>query len=157
MVAHALPLLAMEVRVIEVERSALVPFAAAHMFDLVDDVTRYPEFLPWCTEGRIELDDQETRIATLEIEIARVRQRFSTRNIRKRPERIELQLQNGPFRTLEGLWTFRSLGEHGCKIALSLRFEPQTRLLDFAFRHGFHQIADRMVDDFCRHARHRHA
>lgn len=63
-----------------------------------------------------------------------------------------MQLKDGPFRKLHGLWEFQALGEGTSKVSLTLDFEPSSRLLGPAFTLGFQTLADRMVDDFVRTA-----
>ena len=80
-------------------------------------------------------------------------QSFTTRNTVSRPERIHMHLVDGPFRTLEGEWTFVALGASGCKVLFALDFDYAGRFTAPALRLGFQNLADRMVDDFCRVAR----
>jgi len=77
---------------------------------------------------------------------------FTTRNRLEPPSRIDITLVEGPFTSLEAVWEFRALGEHGAKISLVLSFEPAGRLLGGALALGFHRVADHMVDDFVRAA-----
>lgn len=75
-----------------------------------------------------------------------------TYNRLERPHRIELSLQQGPLKSLEGIWTLKPLGEHGCRVSLDLRFETEGQLAALAFGPIFKQLADRMVDAFVRRA-----
>ena len=78
---------------------------------------------------------------------------FATRNRFIRPERIDLELVEGPFAALRGAWTFTALGERGCRVNLHLDFEMAGRFVGSALAIGFQGLADRMVDDFARVAR----
>lgn len=136
-----------------VEKSALVPFPAAVMYELVNDVESYPEFLPWCSSGRL-LSRTDTELCG-EIEVARagIRQTFSTCNLLYPHERIDLRLREGPFKSLHGNWTFESLREDACKVTMVMEFEFSGRLINAAFGAVFAQVANTLVDAFCRRAR----
>lgn len=136
-----------------VTKSLLVPYSAAQMFELVNDVESYPRFLPWCRAGRWL--PSTTRELCAEIEVARagIHQVFSTYNRNTPYERIELRLREGPFRKLLGHWTFTPLGEDACKVKLVLEFEFAGRLIDAAFGTVFNHIANSLVDAFYKRAR----
>jgi len=135
-----------------IERSALVPYSAGHMFDVVADVEAYPDFLPWCSGARILEQEAGFQLAELELSRTGLNQRFSTRNHLERPTSIRLDLQEGPFRQLAGEWRFRPLGDSGCKVELTLRFELDGRMMQVALGQVWKMAADRMVDAFCRRA-----
>ena len=136
----------------KVSKSALVPHSAAEMFHLVRDVEAYPSFLPWCHSTRL-LSREENRICA-ELVVARIgiRQTFSTCNRFIENEWMELELRDGPFKYLRGRWSFLPLREDACKVALTLDFEFAGVLIDRAFGAVFHQIANSMVDAFCKRA-----
>jgi len=135
-----------------VEKTVLVPFTPQRMFDLVDGVERYPEFLPWCGASRVEFRDGETTQATLEINYHGVRQSFSTQNSNRPPNLIEIRLVSGPFRRLGGNWRFIPLGDAGCKIEFRLEYEFSSRLLEKVVGPVFSHIANTFVDAFTRRA-----
>lgn len=135
-----------------IHRSALVPLPATALYEIVDDVARYPEFLPWCAGAAVLEERAGEMIAELELSGRGIHERFTTRNLRYPHERIELHLVDGPFRRFEGVWTFRRLGgDEGCKVELALDFEfaGARALLGSAFGGIFTKAADRMVDAFC--------
>lgn len=134
-----------------IHRSALLPYPAASMFDIVCDVPRYPEFLPWCSSSAILEDHGHELVAELELKARGVRERFATRNRLFPHERIELHLVSGPFRTFEGQWRFHPIGaDAGCRVELDLEFElAGVGALLGAFSGVFGNAADRMVDAFC--------
>ena len=136
----------------KVEKTALVPFTAAAMFELVNDVPNYPAFLPWCRSARILSDSDEERCGELEVARAGIRQTFATCNRLQYPERIELHLKEGPFKRLEGYWHFQPLSDAACKVTLHIEFEFSGKLIDAAFGAVFKQIADTLVDAFCKRA-----
>src|SRR5688572_16491757 len=107
---------------IRIQRSALLPYSAERLFDLVNDVAAYPDFLEGCT-GAIILESSEQSItARLHLKKAGISQSFATRNQLQRPEKITLQLVEGPFEQLQGEWRFATLAEDACKVSLDLSF-----------------------------------
>lgn len=133
---------------IQIRRSALVGFTPAQMFALVADVEAYPTRFPWCVGAQLIERDGDVATARLDLRWAGLAQSFTTRNRQVPPEHIQMQLVEGPFKSLSGDWTFTPLGEEGCKVALALDFEVASRLAAPALRFGFQKIADRLVDDF---------
>lgn len=141
-----------EVVVIQIRRSALVPYVPDRMFDLVNDVEAYPQRFAWCDGAEVLEREEASLVARLDLKLAGFRQSFTTRNTAQRPERLHISLVSGPFRTLDGTWHFQPLGETGCKIILELDFDYAGRLGGTALRLGFQGLASRMVDDFSREA-----
>jgi len=131
-----------------VRRSAQVPFSAEQMFDLVDDIASYPEFLPWCQGATIQRRTGDLAEATLEVGVAGVNKQFSTRNRLDRPHRIEIQLLKGPFRSLEGAWTFDDHDEGGSEVGLTLDFEVAASPLHMVFGILFEEIVRSQVTAF---------
>ncbi len=133
----------------EITRSALVPFPANHMYELVEDVVSYPQFLSWCASSSLIERSGDKQLASLEIAIAGIRQSFITRNVLVPGQRIGMELVEGPFQRLSGEWRFQALGPTASKILLQLDFDFSNNLLSAAFRQGFTLVADRLVSDFC--------
>ncbi|MBE5314884.1 MAG: type II toxin-antitoxin system RatA family toxin [Xanthomonadales bacterium] len=136
----------------QIARSALVRRPAAHMFDLVNEVEAYPQRFGWCEAARIIERSDTEMLARLDLKLGGLRTAFTTRNRLLRPQRIELQLVEGPFTKLAGSWVFTALAEDASKVELSLSFETAGRLVGSALALGFQALADRMVDDFVREA-----
>ncbi len=136
-----------------IARSALVRFSAQLMFHLVDDIEAYPEFLPWCRSSRVLLRSNDTVEAELEIARGGFHQSFATRNIKLGQEEIRMSLMEGPFKHLEGVWTFRPLREDASKVSLHLEFELSNRLVGLAFGAMFNQICGDLVDAFSQRAK----
>ncbi len=134
------------------QRSALVPYSAQQMFELVDDVESYPEFLPWCSGARIDRRDDDAIEATLELNKGGIRKSFTTRNLRREFESIRLQLVGGPFRHLDGGWRFTNLDGQGCKVELALQFEFESTLVDIVFGSFFEDTCNSLVDAFTQRA-----
>lgn len=135
-----------------VNRSALVPYAAREMFVLVDDVAAYPEFLPWCRSAQVIERTDAVVEATLELQKGAVSNKFTTRNARDEFESIGIALVGGPFRHLQGGWTFEDIDDRGCKVALKLEFEFDSMLVDMMFGAFFEETCNSLVDAFTRRA-----
>ncbi len=135
-----------------IERSALVPYSAEQMFQVVTDVTAYPDFLPWCSASRVIESSATEQVAELELSQLGMTQRFVTRNELTAPSLVRINLVQGPFRRLDGEWRFTSLGKTGCKVELSLQFDVESRVLGSVLVQVWEQASDKMVDAFCRRA-----
>lgn len=136
-----------------VQKSALVKFSANEMFDLVDNIEAYPEFLPWCSGSRIFKREGDLVEAELDIAKGGFTKSFSTRNELDRGGRITITLLNGPFTYLEGKWDFMPLREDASKISLDLEFEMSGKLVSLAFGAVFNQICNTMVSSFTQRAK----
>ena len=136
-----------------IQRSALLPYPAQALYDLVNDVASYPQFLPWCSASEI-LEASETHmLASLEVAKGGIGQRFVTRNVLQPGQRIEMNLQEGPFTSLNGVWEFKALGDKACKISLDLTFDYAGPLVRATLGPLFNQATNTMVDAFCQRAK----
>jgi len=122
------------------------------MFVLVDDVTAYPEFLPWCKSAEVHGQSDDVVEATLELRKGAISKIFTTRNSRREFESIDLALVGGPFKHLRGGWQFKDLGDDGSKVTLELEFEFESRLTDMMFGPFFEDICNSLVDAFSKRA-----
>ncbi len=136
-----------------IHKTAIVPYTDQAMFDLVRDINRYAEFLPWCSQAAILQETAHEVIGQIEINHLGFRQVFSTRNQLSPPHHMSLELQEGAFETFQGDWQFQALGEDGCKVSLTLKFVFSNFLIQAAFGKTFEQIANTLVDSFCQRAR----
>ena len=136
-----------------INRSALVPFSAHAMYELVNDIPRYPEFLPGCADSRIDSHENRQMQASLLVAKAGIKQWFTTLNLLTPGRRIQMQLQSGPFNSLTGGWHFTPLSEDACKIELDLTFEFDSRLAEMAFGKIFKSLTTNMVNAFTQRAR----
>jgi ribosome-associated toxin RatA of RatAB toxin-antitoxin module len=152
--SHALhPWLEKVVGMPQVRRSALLPYSAAQVFDLVGDIERYPDFLPWCSAAQIVSNGDREVVAELTIMKGRISETFTTRNVLTYPNSIELQLVKGPFKRLAGMWRFTGLAALGSKVELELDFEMSGSLIQKTLGIIFAHAAGTMVDAFCTRAR----
>ena len=135
-----------------VEKTVLIEFSAAEMFDLVDGVERYPEFLPWCNRTELKFRDAVRTVATLFIDFHAVKSHFTTSNDKVHPSTMKITLVDGPFRRLEGEWRFKALGERACKVEFRLHYEFSSRLFEKIIGPVFAHIAGTFVDAFVKRA-----
>ena len=135
-----------------INKSALVPYSPAEMFALVDQVERYPEFLPWCSDARVVARRHDEVCATISLSKGGVDKSFTTCNRAQKNKMIEMRLEEGPFKHLQGFWRFDALGEHGCRVSLDLEFEFSSRMLGLVVGPVFNQVADSLVDSFQKRA-----
>jgi len=136
----------------KLKRQTIVPFSTRQMFELVDRIEEYPTFLPWCQSVVIKERKDKEVIATLQIAWKGVHKSFTTRNILDPYGRMEIQLLDGPLKHLNGIWQFLMLSETASKVMLDLEFEFSGGWIDKLFQPVFQQIANTLVDSFCKRA-----
>jgi ribosome-associated toxin RatA of RatAB toxin-antitoxin module len=135
-----------------VHKSVLVPYSAQQMFDLVEGIEDYPKFLPWCGGTRILQQTADETLARIDIDYRGVRAHFTTANRNQPPDRIVVELRDGPFRRLDGIWQFRALSESACKVEFELNYEFATTVLEKLIGPVFDRIADSFIDAFVKRA-----
>ena len=123
------------------------------MYELVHDIESYPRFLPWCESTEVISVTEGELCGRIAVARAGIHQSFTTCNRLVPHERIELRLQEGPFRHLHGIWQFVALREDASKVSLRMEFEFSGRLINLAFGPVFSHIADSLVEAFSRRAR----
>jgi ribosome-associated toxin RatA of RatAB toxin-antitoxin module len=131
-----------------VERSAIVSFTPAQMFALVNDVARYPEFLPWCAGARVEELSDTERLASIKVARGLLRTEFTTRNTLTKDAQILMRLVDGPFRELSGDWRFDAIGERGSRVHFRAEFEFKNRLTAAALGAAFEALCSTIVEAF---------
>jgi ribosome-associated toxin RatA of RatAB toxin-antitoxin module len=131
-----------------VERSAIVTFTPPQMFALVNDVARYPEFLPWCVGAKVQEISANERISALKVARGALRTEFTTRNTLQHDAQILMQLVEGPFRKLTGQWRFEAIGERGSWVHFRVDFEFKNPLTAAAFNAVFESLCGALVDAF---------
>ena len=132
----------------QVHKTVLINHTAAQMFALVDDVRLYPEFLPWCGGVDLISQDENSTVATLHIAYHGLHQKFTTENHKTYPSLMDIQLKNGPFKHLEGVWKFVALNDEACKIEFMLNYEFANAFLEKIIAPVFSHIANTFVDSF---------
>lgn len=129
-----------------------MPFSARVMYDIVNDVEAYPQYLPWCGGAKINNVDESVMDASVLMKKGPLNRWFTTRNHLHPGEQIEVNLVDGPFKVLRGTWKFHDLDEDASKIELDLTFEFSSGVASTVLAPIFSQIANTMVDSFCSRA-----
>nr|WP_086940869.1 SRPBCC family protein [Thaumasiovibrio occultus] len=137
----------------QINRTALVPYSAQQMFELVNDVNAYPEFLPGCVSSQILEQSDAHMTASLDVAKAGVRKTFVTHNVLQEFNQIEMRLVDGPFKKLVGGWKFIELDAQACKIELVLDFEFKNSVVELAFGRVFKELTNSMVQAFTKRAK----
>ena len=122
------------------------------MFDLVDRVERYPEFLPWCGGSQVIEEHAGGKTARIDIDYHHIKAHFTTDNVNRAPESIVVTLRDGPFRHLHGEWRFQPLSQDACKVEFELAYEFATPVLEMVVGAVFSHIANTFIDAFVRRA-----
>ncbi|MCH9769239.1 MAG: type II toxin-antitoxin system RatA family toxin [Gammaproteobacteria bacterium] len=135
-----------------VQKTALVPYSSMQMYDLVNDIEHYPEFIPACSEAELISQTEDEIRACLHFSYSGMSKSFSTINRLQAPKMIEIRLLDGPFKQLEGFWSFANKAEL-CEVTLHLEFEFSKGLLAMMFEPLFTQVASKLVDAFSARAR----
>ena len=131
----------------------LLGYSAEKIFDLVIDVDRYPEFLPWCLSANILKDDIDAFDADLVIGFKMIREKFGSRVKSQRPRWIEVTPISGPFKRMTNSWRFTAQTRDTCMIDFYVEFEFRSRLMNRLVGVLFHEAVRRMVGAFEKRAR----
>jgi coenzyme Q-binding protein COQ10 len=126
----------------------LLPYPTDFVFDLVADVARYPEFVPWCVSSKILRCGDSWFMANLGIGYKLIQERFTSKVLLDRANRIDVEYFDGPFRTLTNSWQFQAVADDQCMIDFSLAFEFKSRLLQTVVEGLFLEVVRRMVGAF---------
>lgn len=136
-----------------IHRTALVEYSAKEMYDLVNDIDKYPEFIPMCQFVEVHLHTEREAQATLKIAKGGVKIDFGTHNDMIPHKEIKIRLIKGPFKRLLGVWHFIPLNDKACKVTLDLEFEFSSKLLALTLGLVFSTLANSMLDAFCKRAK----
>ena len=121
-----------------IQERRVLPYSAEQMFDLVADVGRYPEFLPWVAATRVRSDDGREMIADMLIGFKSLREKFTSRVEKVRPERVQVHYVDGPMRDLDNVWLFLPIDDQSCEVDFSVSFSFRNAL--------FEKLAGQYVD-----------
>lgn len=135
-----------------INKSAIVPYSPAQMYDLVNDIEQYSQFVPYCVNSQVVERNTDEIHASLTFSGAGVHKSFSTLNRLQPHKMVEMRLVNGPFKSLEGFWSFEAMDTGSCRVTLNLEFELATGVLKMFFGPVFHQVASLLVDAFHKRA-----
>ena len=145
----------------QVSKSVLLWYSPHEIYGLVTDIARYPEFLPWCE--RVEILGRDERVVTARLHLAYsgLRHAFTTRNVQVPDRSVDIDLVDGPFSQLDGLWRFVPLplaagqaeaAEAACRIEFEMRYAFSNAVLEAVISPVFDKIANTFVDSFVRRA-----
>lgn len=135
-----------------IERSALVGFSDQQMFDLVNDIEAYPQYMDGCIGAEVLTRTESEVTARLDLSKLGMRHSFTTCNQLESPRTMGMALVEGPFKSMSGQWSFKPLAEDACKVSLSLEFEFSNGLVAKAAAKWFESVANELVDGLCRRA-----
>ncbi|WP_374280600.1 type II toxin-antitoxin system RatA family toxin [Novosphingobium sp.] len=124
-----------------------LPYSAAQMFDLVADVARYGEFLPWVVATRVKSDSEHEMIADMLVGFKALRERFTSRVEKDRSGRIKVHYVDGPMRDLDNVWLFRDV-EGGCEVEFDVRFTFRNAVFEKLAGQYFDRAFRKMVQAF---------
>ncbi len=130
----------------------IVPYRPDQLFDLVADVGKYPQFLPWCVAARVRTRTEQALTADLTIGFGPFRETFTSRVSLDRPHQVKVRYENGPFRYLNNQWDFLP-HDQGTEVDFYVDFEFRSRLLQAAIGVVFNEAVRRMVNAFRKRAR----
>jgi ribosome-associated toxin RatA of RatAB toxin-antitoxin module len=135
-----------------ISKKITVPYTADQMYDLVYDINSYSKFIPLCISSEVHEEQDHKSRATMKIAKGKIGFEFTTVNTIEKGRSISINLENGPFKSLKGVWRFIPLGTHECIITLHFEFEFSNKLLGVALGGLFKQLCDSMVKSFRKQA-----
>ena len=136
----------------KVQRSALLPYSAAQMFQLVNDVNSYPEFVPWCVKTTVHKESSKEKEATMDFAKRSINASVTTNNELEENKKIVMRLVKGPFKHLLGTWKFLALDESSCKVEFDMEFSFTNPLYSATLGPIFNQVANKLVSAFTQRA-----
>ncbi len=125
----------------------VLPYTPSQLFDLVVDIERYPEFLPWCLAARIRRREGNLLIGDLVIGFRMIKERFTSEVTLTRPNRIDVAYTQGPLHYLNNHWIFEPHPD-GCLIDFYVDFEFRSKMLQKMIGVLFNEAVKRMVSAF---------
>jgi len=138
----------------EIQHSATIPYSVEKVYDLVNDVEKYPEFLSWCHKAQIHQKDDVSMTASIGIVKGGMQHTLTTKNVlTKDPYKIEMHLISGPFKHLHGVWHFKELTEQRTQIEFCVEFSLASRLLNVVFAPVFTNLTEELTNAFADRAK----
>lgn len=136
-----------------ISRNALVMYSVDQMFQLINDVLAYPQFLPDCSNSKIISEEGNSVTASLLVSKTGLKKWFTTKNTLISNQQVQLELVDGPFKKLQGQWLLTPLSEDACKVSLELEYEFSNKMFDLAFGRIFNNLTNNMVQAFTQRAK----
>jgi len=139
--------------VTKIQKTATLPFSAAQMYALVNDIESYPEFLPWCSKAVVHERYDDHLKSSLTLKASKLEYTLTTENTMHPDQLISMKLIQGPFKHLNGSWQFEDRNNSHCFVRLEMQFEFKNRLLKTGLNKIFNKIVNSLVDTFSKRAR----
>ena len=136
----------------DISRSALLPYSAQQVFELINDVSAYPQFMDGCVGAQIISHRADAMEARLDLAKAGLQYSLTTRNRLDPPHSVVMELVDGPFEQFSGRWSLKALGDNACKVNLDLHFTLHSKVLSNAVKTLFNPMADNLVDALVKRA-----
>lgn len=136
----------------KVSRSALLPYSAHQMYDVVADVRSYPGFLPWCNNMEIISETTQEVVAKLMISYGKLDFSLTTKNRMIKDQSIKMSLVDGPFSSLAGAWDIQRLDDNACKVSLEMDFMFDNPIAHKLFGRVFQTVISAQLDAFQKRA-----
>ena len=131
-----------------IRESRSLPYSAEQMFDLVADVARYPEFLPWVIATRVKTDSDTEMVADMLVGFKALREKFTSKVIKDRPNRLEVIYLDGPMKDLDNIWRFHALQQGGCELDFCVDFTFKNKMFEMLAGQYFDRAFRKMVAAF---------
>jgi len=129
-------------------------YSVEQMYELINDVPAYPQFLPDCSNSKVISQDEHSVTASLLVSKAGLKKWFTTKNTLVSNQQVTLELVDGPFNKLQGHWLLTPLSSEACKVSLELEYEFSNKMFDIAFGRIFNHMTNNMVQAFTQRAKH---
>lgn len=131
-----------------IREKRILPYSAEQMFDLVADVARYPEFLPWVVATRVRSDSESEMIADMVVGFKSIREKFTSKVMKQRPLSITVHYVDGPLRDLDNSWQFSPRGDGGCEVDFCVEFTFKNRVFEAMAGQYFDRAFRKMMAAF---------
>jgi len=122
------------------------------IFNLINDVENYPNYLPWCTSTKVDRKSESLLIGEIFISKSFIKWNFSTKNIIEKNKSIRLELVDGPFDSLDGQWLFSTIDEHNTKVSLEISYKFKSSIIELSIEPIFTSIMNSILESFIQEA-----
>ncbi|PZT87594.1 MAG: ubiquinone-binding protein [Citromicrobium sp.] len=131
-----------------IRQTRRLPYSPEQMFDLVADVARYPEFLPWVIATRVRSDSETEMVADMLVGFKAIREKFTSRVEKRRPTQVEVFYVDGPLKDLDNNWQFRETEDGGCEIDFCVDFTFRNAIFEAMAGQYFDRAFRKMMEAF---------
>ncbi|MEC8077706.1 MAG: type II toxin-antitoxin system RatA family toxin [Pseudomonadota bacterium] len=122
------------------------------IFNLINDVENYPNYLPWCTSTKVDRKSESLLIGEIFISKSFIKWNFSTKNKIEKNKSIRLELVDGPFDSLDGQWLFSTIDEHNTKVSLEISYKFKSSIIELSIEPIFTSIMNSILESFIQEA-----